>query len=234
MLYTISDPHLSLTCDKPMDIFGARWQDYTRHLEENWKNTVTCGNTVVIPGDISWGMTLEEAAADLKFINSLPGRKIIGKGNHDYWWDTAAKLERFKAENGLDTIDFLYNNAYLAENIIVCGTRGWVCESPMKADDMKLVNRENQRLRLSLEVAMKLKAEAPDAEIVPFFHYPPAVPGVTQEMIFDTLLEFGVERLYYGHLHGVYSDAGLCTVKYGILMKLVSCDRLNFTPLSIN
>lgn len=234
MLYTISDPHLSLSCDKPMDIFGARWQDYTKKLEENWKSTVLPDDTVVLPGDISWGMTLEEAAADLKFLDGLPGKKIIGKGNHDYWWDTVAKMERFKAENGIGTIDFLYNNAFYAEGRIICGTRGWNCESPMKAEDMKILNRENQRLRISLEAAAKLKKDFPDAEIIPFLHFPPAVPGVTQEMIFDTLLEFGIERLYYGHLHGVYSESGLCNVRYGILMQLVSCDRLNFTPLSIN
>lgn len=234
MLYTLSDTHLSLSCDKPMDVFGARWQNHAERLEKNWKSTVTPDDTVVIPGDISWGMTLDEARDDLAFINSLPGRKIIGKGNHDYWWDTAAKLERFKAENGFDTIDFMHNNAYFREGFIICGTRGWTCEESLSADDKKLVERENLRLRISLDAALKLKAGHPDAEIIPFMHFPAATPFAVHESMMDTLLEYGVERLYYGHLHGISGENKICRTKYGILLYLVSGDYLEFKPLKID
>ena len=234
MIYTISDPHLSLSCDKPMDVFGRRWENYTCQLESNWKSTVTDDDTVIIPGDISWGMTLEESASDFKWLDSLPGRKIIGKGNHDYWWETFSKLEKFKAENDISTIDFLHNNAYLCENKIICGTRGWICENSLKPEDLKILNRENQRLQMSLECAKKLLEKKPDAEIIVFMHYPPAVTGTVQEIIFDTLLSYGIQRLYYGHLHGISDNAGLCRTKYGIELNLVSCDYLKFIPLKID
>ena len=124
-IYMLSDPHLSLTADKPMDIFGARWENYIEKLKNNWTETVSEDDTVVIPGDISWGMGFDTAAEDLTFIHNLPGRKIIGKGNHDYWWQTMAKLNRFREELGADSIDFLFNNAYLCEDFIIAGTRGW-------------------------------------------------------------------------------------------------------------
>lgn len=234
MLYTLSDPHLSLSCDKPMDIFGARWHNHAEKLAQNWRNTVIDEDTVVIPGDISWGMTLEEAREDLNFINSLPGHKIIGKGNHDYWWDTAAKMERFKAENGFSTIDFLYNNALYDQGKIICGTRGWTCEEELSAEDKKLIERENLRLRLSLDMAKKIKTEHPDAEIIPFLHFPPATPFATQENIMDTLLQYGVQRVYYGHLHGIFGENKICRTKYGILLYLVSGDYLEFKPLKID
>ena len=199
MLYTLSDPHLSLSCDKPMDI-----------------------------------LTLEEARADLAFINSLPGRKIIGKGNHDYWWDTASKLNRFKEENGLDSIMFMHNSAIYDQGKIICGTRGWTCEESLNAEDKKLIARENLRLRLSLDEAVKLKKDYPDAEIIPFLHFPPATPFATHENIMETLLEYGVGRVYYGHLHGVSGENKICRTKYGILLYLVSGDYLEFKPLKID
>lgn len=234
MLYTISDPHLSLSCDKPMDIFGPRWKNHAEKMRENWIKTVTDDDTVVMPGDISWAMTLDEAKEDLKFIDGLPGNKIIGKGNHDYWWDTAAKLEKFRADNGFSTISFLYNNARLAQGKIICGTRGWTCEEKLTAEDLKLIDREACRLHLSLQAATKLKAENPDAEIIPFLHFPPATPFAVQDKMFDVLLEYGVTRVYYGHLHGMTSDEKLCRFKYGIELNLVSADRLEFKPLRID
>lgn len=217
-----------------MDVFGSRWQNYVQRLSENWRATVTDADTVVMPGDISWAMTLDEAQADFRFLDSLPGHKIIGKGNHDYWWDTAAKLERYREENGFSTISFLYNNACLAQGKIICGTRGWICEQDLKPEDVKLVEREAQRLRISLEAAAKLKIENPDAEIIPFLHFPPATPFAVQDKMFDVLLEYGVQRLYYGHLHGMTSDEKLCRFKYSIELNLVSADRLEFKPLRID
>lgn len=233
MLYTISDPHLSLSCQKPMDIFGAKWLNHAEKLAQNWSKTVTQNDTVVIPGDISWAMTLDQAKADLEFLNSLPGEKIIGKGNHDYWWETASKLETFKQNNRLDTISFLHNNAFYAQGKIICGTRGWTCEEKLTGEDKKLVERENLRLKLSLEQAKKLSSVYPDAEIIPFMHFPPATPFYTHECIMDTLLEYGVQRLFYGHLHGNFSKNNICHSKYGILLHLVSGDFLEFCPLKI-
>ncbi len=234
MLYTISDPHLSLSCEKPMDIFGAKWLNHADRLAQNWQKTVKDGDTVVIPGDISWAMTLEEARADLEFINALPGYKIIGKGNHDYWWDTASKLNQFKQQNGFDTIDFMFNNAFYSQGKIICGTRGWICEESMAEEDKKLVRRENLRLRISLDEAAKLKKLYPDAEIIPFLHFPPATPSAVQEEVMDTLLEYGVERVYYGHLHSVMSESRLAKTKYGVLLHLCSADYLGFEPLRID
>ena len=117
-VFTISDPHLSHSCDKPMDVFGGRWTNYTQKLEEYWRYMVDPQDTVVIPGDISWGMTLEEATADFQFLESLPGKKILLKGNHDYWWPTTAKLNEYVLAQGFQSLNFLYNNAYLAENKI--------------------------------------------------------------------------------------------------------------------
>ena len=133
MLYTIADTHLSLTTEKPMDVFGPRWANHDQKLRENWLKTVTENDTVVLPGDISWGISLEEALEDLKFLDALPGRKLIGKGNHDYWWTTVNKMTKFFEENSITTLSFLYNNAYLVEDKIVCGTRGWMSEFGVKA-----------------------------------------------------------------------------------------------------
>ena len=152
-LFAIADLHLSLGTDKPMDIFGG-WSDYVTKLETNWQNKVRPEDTVVIPGDISWGMNFEQSKKDFEFINKLNGRKIISKGNHDYWWNTKNKMDKFFAENGFDTINILHNNHYSYEGYGICGTRGWISDNGEPADQ-KVLAREAGRLALSIESAQK-------------------------------------------------------------------------------
>ena len=229
ILYTISDPHLSFTTDKPMDIFGRRWDNHAEKLSEEWKKTVGENDTVVIPGDISWGSSFEEAYADLKFINDLPGKKIIGKGNHDYWWATMNKLTNFKTEKKLDNIEFLFNNAYAVEDKIICGTRGWVNEFGVKSEDERIIRREAQRLELSLKEGMRLKEQYPSNEMIVFLHYPPIFGEFMNLDILDILYRYEISRVYFGHLHNVREEQ-LDKEYIGIKMNLISCDYVEFVP----
>ena len=235
-LYTIADLHLSTRdgTDKSMEVFGGRWSGYTEKLVRNWRHLVTEDDTVVIPGDISWALTLEQAREDLCFIDSLPGRKIIGKGNHDFWWTTMKKMNAFTESLGIKTVFFLFNNAYLSDGMIVAGTRGWYYDDaaggvPDNTDFDKIVAREAQRLRMSLTEAVRLRAECPSAEIVAFTHFPPVWCERAVDEFVDVLSEFGVGRLYFGHIHGVYSTPPSFEYR-GIKMSIVSADYLSFTP----
>ena len=232
-LYVLSDLHLSFSTNKPMDIFGVRWQNHYLKIKENWSRMVGEDDTVVIPGDISWGIDLEDAKEDLRFIHELPGRKIIGRGNHDYWWVTAAKFKKFIAENGFDTIDFLYNNAYLAGNIIVCGTRGWMAEFGVKEEDERIIAREILRLGISLDAAEKIKSENPHAEIVAFSHYPLMFGEFKNEGAAQLLCEHGVKRFYFGHLHGIPSST-VPSECCGVKQVLASGDALDFCPSRVD
>ena len=234
-IFAISDLHLSTldSTDKSMEVFGRRWTDYLTKIESNWKKLVNEDDTVIIPGDVSWAISLDEAKSDLLFINSLPGKKIIGKGNHDFWWSTMRKHENFFKENGIDTISFLYNNAYEIENVIIAGTRGWYHDedaagAPDNADFKKLVNRESLRLRLSLDEAKKLSEET-GKSIVAFMHFPPFWNGKESEELISILLEYSVKKLYYGHIHGNYTVPAEFTHQ-GIDMSIISADYLDFIP----
>ncbi len=223
-LYALGDLHLSLGEDKPMDVF-AGWNDYVQRLEENWKRLVTDGDTVVIAGDISWAMKLEETLTDFRFIDSLPGRKLFLKGNHDYWWTTRRKMEAFLSDNGLLTIGILFNNAFRAGEYAVCGTRGWFLENDTP-EDVKVLNREAGRLRMSLEEAKKLGGEP-----VVFLHYPPYYRGIECPEIMDVLLEYGVKKCYYGHIHGRKNFRLAHEGDYkGVDFHLISCDKVSFVP----
>lgn len=226
-LFAIADLHLSLGTDKPMDIFSG-WSDYVKRLENNWKSLVTDEDTVVIAGDISWAMKLEECVDDFTFINSLPGKKILLKGNHDYWWATKKKLDTFLEQNGFDTISVLFNNAFEVGDYAVCGTRGWFLDSS-EQEDVKVLNREVGRLTSSIKEAKRF-----NKEIVAFLHYPPVYGGVECEELLNVLLENGIKKCYYGHLHGAN------TIKYahngeykGIDFRLISCDGVRFTPILV-
>ena len=232
-LFVLSDPHLSFSADKPMDVFGERWKNHYEKILANWLANVNEGDTVVIPGDVSWGMNLEGAKEDLSFLHSLPGRKIIGRGNHDYWWSTVSKMMRFIEENGFHTLSFLYNNAYLCGNIIVCGTREWMCEFGVKTEDERIILREAERLKLSLDAAVKLKEQSPEAEIVAFTHYPLAFGDFLNRRAVGLLAEYGVKRVYYGHLHGVAENQLMSEIS-GIIQRLCSCDYLDFCPISVD
>ena len=235
-IFTIADLHLSTleSTNKSMEVFGYRWTDYTKRLESNWKKLVTDSDTVIIPGDISWALSLTEALSDLKFLDSLPGRKILGKGNHDFWWATMKKHEEFFAKNEIKTISFLFNNAHAVENFIIAGTRGWYHDEdssnqPSNADFEKLTAREAQRLRTSLNEAVKLKSEFPDSEIIVFTHFPPFWNGKASDNIVSILNDYNISRLYFGHIHGNYTVEP-CFTYSGINMSLISADYLAFTP----
>ncbi len=238
-LYVLSDPHLSgRNAGKSMEAFGPRWRDYVSRMEKNWRALVTDEDTVVLPGDISWAMTLEEAAPDFAFLDALPGTKLLGKGNHDFYWTTAAKMYRFLEENGWSSLRFLYNNAYLVGKIAVCGTRGWFNDQRLQntvgeVDYQKIVNRETLRLRMTLDAGRKLRAADDSApELVPFLHFPPLWADFRCEEFMTVLREYGVRRCYFGHIHsGNLSTRPL--VADGIQFTLCTADHLNFTPLLV-
>lgn len=225
-VFVIADPHLSFSSGKPMDIFRG-WSDYTDRLKKNWEAVVSERDTVVLPGDISWAMELSAAAADFAFLNALPGTKIIGKGNHDYWWGTVKKTESFLAENGFNTIKILFNNAYQAENIAVAGTRGWFFDDKTEESE-KIILREAGRLRRSLEAAVKLSGEP-----VAFTHYPVAFNGEVCEPLMQVLQEFSVRRCFFGHIHGAARAQALRFEYGGIDFSLISADYLAFCPKKI-
>lgn len=239
-LYVIGDSHLSLSTQKPMDIFGSRWNGYVEKLKKGWESRVKEEDTVVLAGDISWAMTPEEAKADFDFIEALPGQKIILKGNHDYWWQTMAKLDAFVAKNEYRTIRFLHNNAYETENFIICGSRGWYTDdrtAPIRgADAAKIVAREVQRISVSLSAGKKLQ-EAAEArgekkELLAFLHFPPIFKGYICDEIILELYRKGVERCYFGHIHGNYDCAKVISYS-DITFYLISADYLLFEPLKI-
>ncbi len=223
-LFAIADTHLSFGTDKPMDSFPG-WNDYVARIEKNWNKLIGEDDTVVIAGDISWAMNFDELFEDFKFINSLNGNKIIIKGNHDYWWNTMNKLNNFIEENGFDTIKILFNNSYTVNGVSVCGSRGWMYDSDEPHDE-KVLAREVGRIRTSLE-----SAEC-DEKIV-FLHYPPVTTDSSCSEIISLLKEYGIKRCYYGHLHGSAARLAADGEHEGISFRLISCDRLGFTPLLI-
>lgn len=226
-LFVIADLHLSLGTDKPMDAFKG-WEGYVRRLEENWRAVVAAEDTVVIAGDISWAMKLEESLEDFAFIHSLPGKKIIMKGNHDYWWSTRNKIDSFFAEHGFDSLHVLHNCAYRVGERALCGTRGWLYNSETE-EDRKIVTREAGRLLASIREAKKL-----GGELTAFLHYPPVYDTMECREILDILVENQVRECYFGHIHGQYAARKALVGEYrGIRMQLVSCDFVNFCPVLI-
>ena len=234
-LYCLADSHLSESVPKPMDVFGKRWTDYTAKLIRNWNAVVSETDTVILPGDISWGLTMKEAAADLKLLHSLNGRKIIGKGNHDLWWQSEKKLKDFFAENGIDSISLLHNNAYYVEGKRICGSRGWYYDpkqSPVGADPEKIAAREVIRTELSIKAALALP-EGQEDELIAFFHFPPVYRDFVCRGIVDLMKRYGITRCYYGHIHGIY-DLPRSMEFEGITMTISSADYLNFVPILVS
>lgn len=226
-LFVIADLHLSFGTDKPMDVFQG-WQDYTKRLETNWRSLIKDTDTVVIAGDISWAMKLEETIADFTFIDNLPGKKILMKGNHDYWWSTKNKMDNFLIDNGFSSLNIQFNNAFEADGKIICGTRGWLYNSATD-EDIKITNREVGRLELSFKDAERLEGEK-----VAFLHYPPVYDNMECEPILDLMREQGIKDCYYGHIHGKHAAKKAPTGEYkGIKMHLISCDYVNFTPVLV-
>ncbi len=239
-IFTIADLHLSTldSTNKSMEIFGRRWIGYTEKLKSNWLKLINDSDTVIIPGDISWALTLEEAKSDLQFIDSLPGKKILGKGNHDFWWSTMKKHNAFFESNGISTISFLFNNAYETEEFIIAGTRGWYHDEdssniPNNTDFEKLINRETQRLKFSLEAAKKLQNGSPQKEVLVFMHFPPFWNEKESVSIINLLSDYGIQRVYYGHIHGNYTVVPEFSYK-NIKMNIISADYLEFIPKKIS
>ncbi|MBO5788541.1 MAG: metallophosphoesterase [Clostridia bacterium] len=239
-VFVISDLHLSTldSTNKSMEVFGQRWADYTNRLEQAWRRLVDEHDTVIIAGDISWALTLEEATSDLLFIESLPGQKILIKGNHDFWWQTASKLQAFCARHHLDSLHFLHNNAFLVEDFVICGSRGWYHDSDAEgakqalADYDKIVNRECIRLKLSLDQAHALAEEAVcPKEMICFLHFPPIWCEKECAPILSVLKEYGVDRLYFGHIHGAVPTT---FTHENIEMTLTAADALGFVPKLIS
>lgn len=224
-LFAISDLHLSLSADKPMDIFKG-WENYTDRIKANWNRLVKEEDTVVIPGDISWALKIEDAQRDFDFINSLKGEKIILKGNHDLWWSTVKKINEFLNKNNFNTIKVLHNNFYSFGNFAICGTRGWLYDGTGE-NDTKILKRECGRLEKSLSLA----EESGYTPIV-FLHYPPAYRNFSSDEIIEVLNRHKIKEVYYGHIHGNGNNYALS--EFGdIKMKLVSCDTTDFTPTFI-
>lgn len=232
-IFVIGDMHLSLRTPKPMDIFGENWIVHEEKIRKNWIENVKEDDLVVLPGDFSWETYLENTKLDFEYLNNLPGKKLLLKGNHDYWWSTVTSMRQFLKENNFTNIDFLYNNSYEYENKILCGTRGWsIADEEM---DKKLINRELIRLELSIKDGINKFGN--DKEIIIFMHYPPITKAKIisqQETEFVNLMKkYNVKRCYYGHLHGAsISDAIEGNVE-GIEFKLVSADGLDFKLLRI-
>ena len=223
----MGDTHLSLGVpDKSMEIFSG-WNQYQSRIEQNWNKLIQSQDTIVLAGDISWGMSLEEAKPDFAFLNALPGQKIILKGNHDYWWNSMKKMTDFFEANGFDTLHILHNNCYAYENFGICGTRGWV-NMPGESADAKVLTREQQRLKVSLSEAKKQNLTP-----IAFLHYPPLFGNSRNELMLEVLHEFEVKDCYYGHLHGKIHEKAVQGLKDGIHYHLISSDYLQFVPEKI-
>ena len=225
-LYTIGDLHLSLAGDKPMDKFGEAWQNHPEKLREGFR-TLGENDLTVLCGDLSWAMSLKEAEADFHFIHELPGKKLILKGNHDYWWSTATKAYKFFDEQGFDSMEILHKNAVIRNDVALCGTRGWFYEEDHGTEhDRKMMLREIQRLETSLKAGG-------DREKIVFLHYPPVFRNYRCEEILRLLQEYEVRRCYYGHIHGrgiplAFNGWVGCTE-----FRLVSADAVGFDPVRV-
>lgn len=233
----MADLHLSTDNDsKSMEVFGNRWKDYQARIKNNWNKLVAVDDTVIIPGDISWALTLDNAVSDLKFLDSLNGTKIIMKGNHDFWWTSVKKMTTKFAELNIKSIKILNNNAIEVEDYIVTGSRGWFIDPSTQgknvlADFEKVNNREVIRLKLALDEAKKIQ-ESCKKEILAFFHFPVVWGEFKNERIVSILSEYGVKKCYFGHIHGNYTVQPEFCVD-DIEMRLISADYLNFIPYHI-
>ncbi len=227
-LYAIADLHLSLGTNKPMDDFPG-WSGYVDRLRSHWNAIVKDEDTVVIAGDISWGMTMKEALADFRFLHQLPGKKLLLNGNHDYWWETRRKMDSFLSEHCLDSLTIVHNDCVeVGDGCAVCGTRGWFYDAEADADK-KVLNREIGRLKMSVDCAT-----AAGLKPIVFLHYPPIFAGTVCEEMIDSLCDLGITELYYGHIHGRAAISKAFNGTYrNIRMQLISGDSLQFVPYFI-
>ena len=225
-LYTIGDTHLSLSSNKPMDVFGGGWTGYVDKLREGF-SAVGPEDMVVLCGDLSWGMSLEEAKQDFAFLDALPGaRKLLLKGNHDYWWTTASKMKAFFEENGFSTLDILHNNCHFYGETALCGTRGWFYEEDRGEHSAKVFHRELIRLEASLKAAG-------DGEKLCFLHYPPLYQGYCCQEIVDLLERYHVSLCCYGHLHGGSHRLAVTGQQGTVEYRLTAADYVGFQPVKL-
>lgn len=226
-IWALADLHLGFAVDKPMDIFGEVWRDHPAKIEAAWRETVAPEDTVLVAGDISWGMTLDEAMPDLEFIDRLPGRKVMIRGNHDSWWVKIGQLRKRVPAS----IHVLQHDATIVEGFAVCGTRGWDLPIPgysmnVLADE-KVFERERQRLRLSFEKV------APGWPIIVMLHYPPVVKGRDAVGFSDIIEEFGAHTVVYGHYHGPDKDLAFEGERNGVRYIFCAADAVGFRPVRV-
>ena len=224
-LYVLGDTHLSLGASKPMDVFPG-WNGYVERLERNWRKLIKPEDTVVLAGDISWAMRLNDTRRDFAFLQELPGQKLIMKGNHDYWWTTANKMNAYLKAEGFDTLHILHNNSYSVEGYALCGTRGWFYEEERGGHSAKIFNRELIRLEASLKAAG-------EREKYCFLHYPPLYQGYRCPELLELIDRYRAERCYYGHLHGPTHRRAFEGRRGETDYALVSADYLGFVPKKI-
>ena len=225
-LYAISDLHLAFNSDKPMGIFGEHWFKHDDKIKNNWLAKITDDDTVLIAGDISWSMKQDESRVDLDWIDSLPGRKIISKGNHDYWWTSISKLNKM-----YENTNFIQNNYFTYGDYAICGTRGWICEGTkgFSEHDQKIYKREQIRLELSLKTAK----DAGYNKFICMIHYPPMNDKFDESGFIQILKKYNVEKVVYGHIHGPGLSKVFNGTKDGIEYIMTSCDYIDFDPVQI-
>ena len=232
-IYVIADLHLSFCHPKPMDIFGTNWEKHEEKIKNDWISKVKQDDLVVIPGDFSWEMNLEETYEDFKYLDTLPGMKILLKGNHDYWWTTLNKMNNFIKESNFNTIKFLHNNSYSYEKYIIVGTRGWNLFNT--TEDEKIYKREVDRLEISIKDGINKYGK--NKEIIVFMHYPPItkenLSSISKKNDFINLMnKYSIKRCFYGHIHNSYTDVVEGEIK-GVNLKLISADYLDFKLYNI-
>jgi len=225
-VYAISDLHLPGGDVKPMDVFGAHWQNHFERIQADWQARVQPEDVVLLPGDTSWAMHLANAQADLAAIGALPGRKLLLRGNHDYWWSSISQVRKALP----DGMTALQHNAYRFDDVIICGARGWLCpgSTQLSEEDEKIYRRELARLTLSLEAAQKLRGERP-AWLIAMLHYPPFADKDQPTEVTQLLTRYGVEDAVYGHLHGPGLAGTFSGSMDGVRYHQVSCDGLSFS-----
>ncbi len=231
-IYAIGDLHLSFGTNKPMNIFGENWDNYEAKIEKNWNNTITENDIVLIPGDFSWATYLEDTKLDFEFINKLKGKKVLLKGNHDYWWSTLKRMKEFLEQNNYENIDFVFNNAYETEQAMIVGTRGWAFNDTENSE--KMLKRECARLELSIKDALKKNI---NKKIICMMHYPPITKNMIEKKekseYIELMKKYGIQECVYGHLHGNLHDEAVIGNACGVNLNLVSSDFLEFKPYKL-
>ena len=228
-IYAIGDLHLSFENPKPMNIFGENWNNHEEKIKKDWEAKVKSNDTVIHLGDFSWAMHLKDTIKDFEYLTALPGKKIMLKGNHEYWWTTITNMKKFLEENNFKNIDFLQNNCFEVEDKVICGTRGWTLANEETENSKKIIKREAIRLELSIKEGIKK-----EKEILVFMHYPPITKQNLNSEFVKIMQKYNIKKCYYGHLHSKSIEEAQIGLIQGIEYKLVSADALDFKLLKIN